>query len=105
MFRLKIRVYSLLMLLPFASFVHAATLSDIKFAELPGERAEVRLTFDSPPTSPTGYAIEQPARVVLDFTGVENSLDQKKFSMNVGEVNSAVGGRGRWSYAANCQSR
>ncbi len=99
MFRLKIKVIGVLLLLPLWCLAQDARLSDIKFAELPGERAEVRLSFDAPPNSPTGYAIEQPARVVLDFAGVENALEQKKFTMRVGEVNSAIvvegGGRTR----------
>lgn len=99
MLRLKIKLIGVLSLLLGAINTHAATLSDIKFAELPGERGEVRLAFDSPPESPTGYAIEQPARIVLDFTDVTSGLPQKKYSMNVGEVNSAVvvegGGRTR----------
>lgn len=99
MFRLQARILSVMGLLACAVVSHAVTLSDMKFAELPGERAELRLQFDSPPSSPTGYAIEQPARIVLDFTEISNALDQKKFVMNVGSVNSAIvlegGGRTR----------
>ncbi|WNO08192.1 type IV pilus secretin PilQ [Teredinibacter sp. KSP-S5-2] len=66
------------------------TLNDIAFSELPGERAELRMTFDSTPPSPKGYAIDQPARIVLDFQGVENGLPKKKYPMSVGAVSSAV---------------
>lgn len=99
MFKLYVRFAVYLSLLLFAAFSQAATLTDIKFSELPGERAELRLMFDSPPVSPTGYSIEQPARIVLDFVGVGNALSEKKYSMSVGEVNSAIvvegGGRTR----------
>ncbi len=99
MLRLQAKITSFMVLVVCAAVSQAATLSDIKFAELPGERAELRLEFDSPPPSPTGYAIEQPARIVLDFSGIANGLDEKKYAMNVGEVNSAVvvegGGRTR----------
>lgn len=84
-------------LLPTASF--AAQLQDIKFAELPGERVELRLQFDEAPSEPSGYTIEQPARIVLDFADVDNALSQKKFPMNIGDVSGAVvvsgGGRTR----------
>ena len=82
-----------------SSLVVAGTLQNIDFAELPGERAEIRLAFDQLPTEPKGYTIEQPARIVLDFADVDNSLSQKKFPVSVGDVSSAVvvsgGGRTR----------
>ena len=82
-----------------AGCANAAVLQDIKFAELPGEKAELKLVFDTPPTEPTGYSIDQPARIVLDFSDVENALSKKKYTMGVGEINSAVivegGGRTR----------
>ncbi len=99
MFRLQAKIISALTIVLCVSMSHATTLSDISFSELPGERAELRLKFDSAPSSPTGYAIEQPARIVLDFSGISNGLPQKKYAMNVGEVDSAVvlegGGRTR----------
>ncbi len=99
MYRLKAKIISAVTLLLCTVMSHAATLSDIKFSELPGGRAELRLKFDAPPSSPTGYAIEQPARIVLDFNDITNALTQKKYAMNVGEVSSAIivegGGRTR----------
>lgn len=68
----------------------AASLQDVKFAELPGDKVEIRLVFDEAPSKPKGYTIEQPARIVLDFEDVDNALDQKKFSMDMGGVSSAV---------------
>lgn len=73
-----------------AALVEASTLEDIRFAELPGERFEVRMNFTSPPAEPTGYTIEKPARIVLDFAGVENSLQQRKFPLSFGNAKSAV---------------
>lgn len=77
----------------------AAELQDIKFAELPGEKVELRLRFDELPSDPAGYTIEKPARIVLDFEDTDNSLAQKKFTMDIGDVSGAVvvssGGRTR----------
>lgn len=77
----------------------ASTLKDVKFLELPGEGAELRLLFDGEPVEPVGYTIDKPARIVFDFAGVANGLAEKKFSVNVGSVQSAVvvdgGGRTR----------
>ncbi|MCR6653413.1 MAG: type IV pilus secretin PilQ [Cellvibrionaceae bacterium] len=68
----------------------AAELQDIKFAELPGEKVELRLRFDELPADPAGYTIDKPARLVLDFENTDNSLQQKKFAMDIGDVSSAV---------------
>lgn len=77
----------------------AAELRDIQFAELPGEKVELRLEFDEAPTEPTGFVIDKPARIILDFADTDNSLAQKKFSMGIGSVDGAVvvsnGGRTR----------
>ena len=64
-----------------ANIAGASTLEDIRFAELPGERFEVRLDFDSLPAEPKGYTIERPARIVLDFDDVDNSLASKVSSV------------------------
>ncbi len=99
MFTIKFKILLALALTVVTGVANAATLQDIKFAELPGERAEIRLSFDGVPTLPEGYTIEQPARIVLDFADVLNGLSEKKYSMSVGEVSSAVvlegGGRTR----------
>lgn len=72
------------------SAVHASTLTDVGFAELSGDRFEVRLDFDALPVEPTGYTIEQPARIVLDFPGIENALQQRKFSLPFDNAKSAI---------------
>jgi type IV pilus assembly protein PilQ len=85
-------VYAVLWLglLAGASSVQANTLQDVQFSELPGERFEVRMDFSGAPTEPTGYTIERPARIVLDFAGVENALTQRKFPLSFGNAKSAV---------------
>lgn len=80
-------------------FVEASTLQDVRFAELPGERFEVRLDFDDLPAEPQGYTIERPARIVLDFADVDNTLATKKFPLAFESADSAIvltsGGRTR----------
>ncbi len=68
----------------------ASTLDDIRFSVLPGERFEVRMSFSEAPAEPASYTIEQPARVVLDFPGVENGLAQKKFPLSFDNAKSAM---------------
>ncbi len=85
------RAFTLLLGLIFgASNGFATTLNDLQFTELPGERIEVRATFSEPPSQPKGYAIEQPARIVLDFDNVDSSLPQKKYPLSFGNAQSAV---------------
>ncbi len=91
-------------LLPVCSW--AAELRDIRFAELPGERVELRLQFDELPSNPTGYTIEQPPRIVLDFPDVDNVLKNKRFPINIGDVSGAVvvSGGGRTRLIVNTDS-
>ncbi|MBY6189955.1 type IV pilus secretin PilQ [Microbulbifer agarilyticus] len=79
-----------LLILPLAVPTMASQLNDIQFSELPGSRLQLRLTFSDVPPEPTGYTIEQPARIVMDFAGVESVLPQKKYSMDIGAARSAV---------------
>ncbi|MEZ5540344.1 MAG: hypothetical protein R3E63_10455 [Pseudomonadales bacterium] len=52
----------------------ATTLENISFSSLPGDRFEVKMDFDSKPLNQKGYNIDKPARVVMDFEGVESAL-------------------------------
>lgn len=70
--------------------VAANDLSKIHFAELPGHRFEIKLDFDEAPEAPKGYNIEKPARVVLDFAGVESKLAKKKFPIAFEGAKSVV---------------
>ncbi|MFT7223294.1 MAG: type IV pilus assembly protein PilQ [Cellvibrionaceae bacterium] len=79
---------------------YTATLNDLAFSELPGGRIEVRAEFSEPPSIPKGYSIEQPARIVLDFEGVESNLERRKIPLALDNAKSAVvvsnGGRTRF---------
>src|SRR5690606_35190518 len=57
---------------------------------LPGDRFEVRMDFSEPPPAPLGYTIEQPARIVLDFPGVESGLEQNRFPLSLANAKSAM---------------
>lgn len=74
-------------------------LTDVEFNSQSNGNFEVRLQFDGTPPEPKGYNIEKPARIALDFDGVTNQLDQKKFPLSYGNASSAVilesGGRTR----------
>lgn len=64
----------------------SVTLETIEFSSLPGDRVEIRMTFDGPPPQPTGYTIEQPARIVLDMPGVVSALEEKHHNLGIGNA-------------------
>jgi type IV pilus assembly protein PilQ len=68
----------------------ASTLNEINFFQLPGERFEVRMSFDTPPPEPKGYTIEKPARIVLDFPEVVSGLKERRFPLAVDNGQSAM---------------
>lgn len=73
-----------------APFSVANTLTDIDFFQLPGERFEVRMAFDSPPQAPQGYTIEKPARIVLDFPDAVSALKERRYPLAVDNGQSAM---------------
>lgn len=70
--------------------VLAANLQDLDVASLPGDRVELKLTFDEPVNAPRGYTIEQPARIALDLPGVFNKLGSKNKELGVGNARSVT---------------
>ena len=70
--------------------IMAANLQDLNVAALPGDRVELKLTFDEPVLAPRGYTIEQPARIALDLPGVSNKLGIKNRELGVGNARSVT---------------
>ncbi len=70
--------------------IMAANLQDLNVAALPGDRIELKLTFDESVLAPRGYTIEQPARIALDLPGVSNKLGLKNRALGVGNARSVT---------------
>lgn len=87
---IKMRNIFLLLICLLSSVSWATTLNDIRFSELPGERFEVRMTFTDAPPEPTGYTIERPARIVLDFPQVVSALTARRFPLSFDNGQSAM---------------
>lgn len=68
----------------------AADLQGLDVSALPGDRVELKLTFDEPVLAPRGYTIEQPARIALDFPGVSSKLGAKNRELGVGNARSVT---------------
>lgn len=68
----------------------AASLKAIDVANLPGNRMELKLSFDSPVPAPRGYTTDQPARIALDLPGVTNRLASSGRDLGSGNARSLV---------------
>ncbi|WP_277373637.1 type IV pilus secretin PilQ [Pseudomonas sp. AA-38] len=68
----------------------AANLQGMDVASLPGDRVELKLSFDEPVAVPRGYTIEQPARIALDLPGVANKLGAKNRELGAGNARSVT---------------
>lgn len=66
----------------------AASLQNINYASLPGNRVEVRLTFDQAPPEARSYSIERPARIALDLVGAKSALQSRNHNLGTGNARS-----------------
>jgi len=70
--------------------LQAANLKTLDVAALPGDRVELKLSFDGPVAAPRGYTTEQPARIALDLPGVTSQLGVKSRDLGSGNAHSVV---------------
>jgi len=70
--------------------VQAANLKTLDVAALPGDRVELKLSFDGPPPQPKGYTTDSPARIALDLPGVASQLATKTRDLGSGNARSAT---------------
>lgn len=76
-------------LLAFVSTVQAeVNLVDTEFNALPDNKVNMVFTFDGEAPAPAVYAIENPARVALDFSNTKSQLKKKKFVLDMNNVQS-----------------
>ncbi len=89
-----------LLMLP-VSLVWASgtAITGINFSSLTGDKVQIHLTMDGPVTAPKVFQTDNPARIALDFSGVNSALAKKRFTVNQGAVNTVyvvqAGGRTR----------
>jgi len=78
------------LMLPGLVWGQVVQLQDIQFAAQPGNRFEVQLDFSETPPEPSGFTIDTPARVVLDFPGVTSTLIERNHALSFENAESAV---------------
>ncbi|MBL4782443.1 MAG: type IV pilus secretin PilQ family protein [Porticoccaceae bacterium] len=68
----------------------AATVDDIGFSALPGGRFEIKLSAVGGLPEPKSYAIDSPARIVLEFEDTTSALQKKKYPLAFDNAQSVV---------------
>ena len=82
-------VLALLMLPPAAMAQPANTIQAVT-GSVQGGRDVIRIDLAEPLTAvPTGFSIQTPARIALDFPGIGNSMGRNAVDMNLGNLRSA----------------
>ena len=76
-----------------------SAITKLDFSSLSGDKVQIQLGMNGPAVTPKVFQTDNPSRIALDFSGVKSDLDQKKFTINQGAVNSVyvieVAGRTR----------
>lgn len=71
-----------------ASKIHVLStdnaITDLKFSSLPGDKVQIALSFEGAVNSPTVFKTDNPARIALDFSGVQSNLQKKMYPVNKG---------------------
>lgn len=68
----------------------SVTLDSIGFANLPGDSIEIQLRFDGQPPQPSGFVLDNPARISLDLLGVASGLSQQRFNIDSNNAQSVM---------------
>jgi len=84
------RIGVMVLLLASTTSLAEVRMESIEFSSLPGDKTEIRMDFTEPPPEPTGYTIEQPARIALDLLGVTSGLDTKYHPLGSGNTQSVT---------------
>ncbi|MGE0387814.1 MAG: type IV pilus secretin PilQ [Gammaproteobacteria bacterium] len=90
--------------LAFCGAAAAASLDNVSFSALPGDRVQLRMELSEPPAAPPlSFTIDNPARVAFDFPGAELKVAQKSQTIGVGAAHSvsAVEANGRTRVVLN----
>ena len=93
-----------LSLLLISGIVSAASLDDISYTSLPGDRVQLKLMLSDPlAADPLSFTIDNPARIALDFPNTGLNLDKKIQNIGVGNAESvnAVEADGRTRVVLN----
>jgi len=66
----------------------ASDIIALDVASLPGDKTEIKVSFNEPITAPQSYTIDQPARIAIDLDGVKNRLGERNRDLGAGNARS-----------------
>jgi len=66
----------------------AADIIALDVASLPGDKTEIKVSFNEPPAAPQSYTIDQPARIAIDLDGAKNRLGERNRELGNGNARS-----------------
>ena len=69
-----------------ASALAENVLRDISYSTLPGNQVQVSLEMESPPSTPSSFTIDDPARITFDFPDTRNQLSERSLPIGIGLV-------------------
>jgi len=96
-FRWLVVLGSVMAFMALHATARAASLNAVTYAALPGDKVQISLELSDSVPKPLSFAIDNPARIALDFPGVDLKLDRKTQTIGVGMARSitAVEASGR----------
>ena len=74
----------------FSLGVQASQLQSIDYNVLPGDKVMVRLSYSDTPPMPQEFTTNNPARISMDFAGVDSGLDYKTKDIGIGAIGSVT---------------
>ena len=79
-----------LLLLVFSPLVGAQSLGldGVEYTALSGDRVQVVFSLSGPAPTPVSFTVDNPARIALDFAGVNNRLERKSQAIGIGVARS-----------------
>jgi len=92
MHTISIRLYFIIFLTIFSQNLFAIPLNQLEkigYSTLPGNRVQVNLDFSNQANEPISFAMDNPARIVLDFPNVTANLTKKTQIIGIGAVEKA----------------
>ena len=79
-----------LLMIPLAAIAQPANMIQAVTGSVQGGAEVIRIDLTEPLTAvPTGFSIQTPARIALDFPGIGNSMGRNAVEMNLGNLRSA----------------
>ncbi len=72
----------------FIATAYAASINDVRFTNLPGNRIQIAIELDSKPTAPASFTIENPSRIAFDFLNTTSNLKRKVLLIGLGSAKS-----------------